>query len=140
MCCSGASSSPRGGRGWPRGPGPTCSCSARFLLALVGVGFWLDRFELVYSPRGVVFGATYTDVHAALPALGVLTVLALVTAGACLAQLARPGLRLVAVALAALVGGVGPRARHLPGYSAALPGRPQRARGRATRTSSTTSA
>jgi len=73
------------------------------LLALVGVGFWLDRFDLVYSPRGVVFGATYTDVNAALPALGVLTVLALVAAVACLAQLARPGLRLVVVALAALV-------------------------------------
>jgi uncharacterized protein len=73
------------------------------LLALVGVSFWLDRFELVYSPRGVVFGATYADVNAALPALSVLTVLALVAAGAALAQLARPGLRLIAVALAALV-------------------------------------
>jgi hypothetical protein len=92
--------------------GPRLAAGARahllvlgsLLLALVGVGFWLDRFELVYSPRGVVFGATYTDVNASLPALGVLTVLALVAAVACLAQLARPGLRLVAVAVAVLVG------------------------------------
>jgi uncharacterized membrane protein (UPF0182 family) len=91
--------------------GPRLAAGARahllvlgaFLLALVGVGFWLDRFELVYSPRGVVFGAAYADVNAALPALGVLTVLALVAAGAALAQLARPGLRLVAMSLAALV-------------------------------------
>ncbi|MGH7312869.1 MAG: UPF0182 family protein, partial [Candidatus Rokuibacteriota bacterium] len=91
--------------------GPRLAAGARahllvlgaLLLALVGVGFWLGRFELVYSLRGVVFGATYTDVNAALPAYGVLTVLALVAAVACLVQLARPGLRLVAVALAALV-------------------------------------
>jgi uncharacterized protein len=91
--------------------GPRLAAGARahllvlgaLLLTLVGVDFWLDRFELVYSPRGVVFGATYADVNAALPALGVLTVLALVAAGAALVQLARPGLRLVAMSLAALV-------------------------------------
>jgi uncharacterized membrane protein (UPF0182 family) len=66
------------------------------LLALGGVGFWLDRFDLVYSPRGIVFGATYTDVNAALPMLGVLTALAGLCAAACLVQLARPGLRVVA--------------------------------------------
>src|SRR5689334_16287413 len=34
------------------------------LLALKAVGFWLDRYEIVLSPRGVVFGASYTDIHA----------------------------------------------------------------------------
>lgn len=36
-----------------------------FLLAL---GFWFDRFELLYSADGVVFGAGYTDVNARLQA------------------------------------------------------------------------
>ena len=72
------------------------------LLGLKGAGFWLDRFDLVFSPRGVVFGATYADVNARLPALAVLTVLAFVAAAACLVQITRPGLRLVAVAAVSL--------------------------------------
>ncbi len=84
-----------------RGPRLAAGARAHLLvlgalaLALTAVGFWLDRFELVYSPRGVVFGASYTDIHATLPALGVLTVLASVAAALCLAQIARPGLRLL---------------------------------------------
>src|SRR5881296_1701349 len=71
-------------------------------LALKAGGFWLDRFELVFSPRGTVFGASYTDIHASLPALGVLAVVSGVAALACLAQIARPGLRLLAVGLIVL--------------------------------------
>src|SRR5206468_418727 len=71
-------------------------------LALKAGGFWLDRFELVFSPRGTVFGASYTDIHASLPALGVLAVVSGVAALACLAQIARPGLRLVAGGLIVL--------------------------------------
>ncbi len=72
-------------------------------LALKAVGFWLDRFELVFSPRGIVFGASYTDIYASLPALGVLAVLAAVAAALCLAQMARPGFRLVAGGVILLV-------------------------------------
>src|SRR5436309_2636224 len=71
-------------------------------LALKAGGFWLDRFELVFSPRGTVFGASYTDIHASLPALGVLAVVSGVAALACLAQIARPGLHLLAVGLIVL--------------------------------------
>src|SRR5581483_4881341 len=74
------------------------------LLALAGVEFWLDRFELVYSPRGVVFGASYTDIHASLPVLGALAVLAGLCAVACLVQLTQPGLRFVAAGLLTLAG------------------------------------
>jgi uncharacterized membrane protein (UPF0182 family) len=81
------------------------------LLVLLGVGFWLDRFELVYSARGVIFGASYTDVHASLPVLGALAVLAVLCAVACLAQLGTGGFRLVAGGLLVLaavwVGGLG---------------------------------
>jgi len=79
--------------------GPRLAAGARMhllglgatLLLLRAVGFWLDRYELLYSPRGVVFGASYTDVHATLPALGVLTALALLCAVACVVQIGRPG-------------------------------------------------
>jgi len=39
------------------------------ILAVRGWGYWLDRYELLYSPRGTVTGASYTDVNAELPAL-----------------------------------------------------------------------
>jgi uncharacterized membrane protein (UPF0182 family) len=73
------------------------------LLALVGVGFWLDRYELLYSPRGIVFGAGYTEVYASLPVLSALAVLAGLCAAACLVQIARPGLVFVAGGLLVLV-------------------------------------
>jgi uncharacterized membrane protein (UPF0182 family) len=91
--------------------GPRLAAGARthllilgaLLLLLTAADFWLDRFELVYSPRGLVFGASYTDTYASLPVLGVLTVLAVLAALACVAQLTRTGLRLVGVALGTLV-------------------------------------
>ena len=39
------------------------------ILAVRGWGYWLDRYELLYSERGTVTGASYTDVNAELPAL-----------------------------------------------------------------------
>src|SRR5205814_1492162 len=63
------------------------------LLALKAVGFWLDRYEIVLSTRGIVFGASYTDIHASLPMLGALAVLAVLAAVACAVQIMRPGLR-----------------------------------------------
>ena len=72
-------------------------------LGLKAIGFWLDRFELVFSPRGIVFGAAYTDIYASLPALGVLAVIATVAALLCLAQIGRTGFRLVAGGLILLV-------------------------------------
>ena len=38
-------------------------------LSLWALGYWFDIYELLYSPRGVVFGASYTDVNASLWAL-----------------------------------------------------------------------
>jgi uncharacterized protein len=72
------------------------------LLGLRAIGFWLDRYDLVFSPRGFVFGASYTDIHAALPALGVLAVLAALCAGACIVQTTRAGVRLIASGLIVL--------------------------------------
>jgi len=81
------------------------------VLLLRGVGFWLDRYELLYSPRGIVFGASYTDVHASLPVLQWLTVLAVLCAGACIFQMFRPGWRFLVAGLVVLalfwIGGLG---------------------------------
>lgn len=38
------------------------------IAVVVAAGFWLDRFSLLYSDAGVVFGAGYTDVNARLQA------------------------------------------------------------------------
>src|SRR5262249_38319397 len=73
------------------------------LLALKAIGFWLDRYEVLFSPRGVIFGASYTAIRAGLPMLGALAVLAGLCGLACLAQIGRPGARLVAYGLVTLV-------------------------------------
>jgi uncharacterized protein len=51
------------------------------IIALKAWGYWLDKYQLVFSPRGVVAGASYTDVKAQLPALEVLFWVALICAG-----------------------------------------------------------
>jgi hypothetical protein len=51
------------------------------LIALLKAwAYRLDSFELVFSPRGAVTGASYTDVHAQLPALRLLLIIAIVAA------------------------------------------------------------
>ena len=49
-------------------------------LLLIAWQYRLDAWQLVYSQRGAVFGAGYTDVNAQLPALNILTVLTLLAA------------------------------------------------------------
>jgi uncharacterized membrane protein (UPF0182 family) len=46
--------------------------------ASTALGFWLSRYELLYSQRGVTYGAGYTDVNVQLP---VNTALSLVAVG-----------------------------------------------------------
>ncbi len=46
--------------------------------------YWLDRFDILFSPSGVVYGAGYTDIHALLPAFNILALLLAVMAGLCL--------------------------------------------------------
>ena len=72
------------------------------LLLVQSGGYLLDAYKLLYSHNGVVFGAGYTDIHARLPALRVLAVLAVVAAGLCLWQMRRPGLRLLFIGIGGL--------------------------------------
>jgi uncharacterized protein len=47
---------------------------------LIAWGFWLERYQMLYAPGGVVFGAGYTDAHAQLFAYQLLSFLALAVA------------------------------------------------------------
>lgn len=50
------------------------------LMLVVALSYWQSRYELVYSSRGVSYGASYTDVTAQLPAYTVLCILAVAIA------------------------------------------------------------
>ncbi|RCG29528.1 UPF0182 family protein [Sphaerisporangium album] len=81
---------------------------------LKAVAYWVDRFGLVFSDRGKVFGASYTDVNAVLPAKTILAIIALICAALFFAGIFRPGGMLPGVGFgllvlsAVLVGGVYP--------------------------------
>ncbi|NNF10411.1 MAG: UPF0182 family protein [Acidimicrobiia bacterium] len=80
------------------------------------VGYWLDRYELVYSTRGAAFGATFTDINAQKPALELLIGISLVAAILLLINIRFRGwtLPLVAgglwLATSVIVGGIIPAA------------------------------
>jgi uncharacterized membrane protein (UPF0182 family) len=44
------------------------------------VAYWLDRYGLAFSGRGIVTGPSYTDVHAVLPAKTILVFVAIICA------------------------------------------------------------
>jgi hypothetical protein len=80
---------------------------ATLILLFWAGGYVLDIFELLYSPRGVAFGASYTDLQASLPALyaqlALTLLLALVVAINVFRQLIRPLLITGALWLAAII-------------------------------------
>jgi uncharacterized membrane protein (UPF0182 family) len=85
-------------------------------LAIVkAVDYWLQRFELTVSSRGVVDGATYTDVNAQLPALNLLVLISVAAAVLFIANIFRRGwaLPVLAVGLwvfvAVVAGGIYPQ-------------------------------
>lgn len=63
---------------------PQVKAHLSVLLGLIVIvkawGYYLGRFDLLTSERGVVTGASYTDMHAQLPALNLLLVVSLVCA------------------------------------------------------------
>jgi uncharacterized membrane protein (UPF0182 family) len=76
-------------------PGPKVTLAARrhltvlvfAFMALKAVAYWLDRYGLVFSARSKFTGASYTDVHSALPAKTILFWLAIVLALGVLASI-----------------------------------------------------
>lgn len=73
------------------------------LLVVQSGGYALDAYKLLYSESGVVFGAGYTDIHAKLPALRILAVLALAAALLCLVQIRRSGFRYLLIGVGGVV-------------------------------------
>src|SRR5690606_10626513 len=70
------------------------------VLALIkALDYWLDRYELVFSTRGAVDGATYTDVNAQLPVIQLLMIIAVLSCGLFLANIRRRGWVLPVVAV-----------------------------------------
>lgn len=70
------------------------------LIALVKAwGYNLDMYQLLYSTRGQVTGASYTDVNAQLPALKILIVISVITAGLLIVNIKQKGWRLPVAAI-----------------------------------------
>jgi hypothetical protein len=102
-----------------RGTGPRMTRAVRSQLSLLlglylvlkAGAYWLNRYSLVTSNRGVVTGPAYTDVHAVIPSRLTLIVIALICAAVLLANvvLSRPKLLYFGIgvmAFGALVVGV----------------------------------
>ena len=77
---------------------------AALLLVLKAAGYRLAMFDLLFSQRGVAFGAGYADVHAQLPVLKALMVLTGLVAVLCLVTIRLRSWRPLLWSLAALVG------------------------------------
>ncbi|MDI3269669.1 MAG: UPF0182 family protein [Bacillota bacterium] len=93
----------------PRARGHLSFLIGLYFLLKAG-GYWLSAYQLLFSQRGVAFGASYTDIHAMLPALRILSVVALLVAAVAFFNMVRPRLRLLGgavVALAVLSVGLG---------------------------------
>jgi uncharacterized protein len=73
------------------------------LVAVRGWGYWLNRYELNYSPRGTVTGASFTDVNAELPALLLLIGVSAIAVVILFASLRRPGYLLPGASVGLLV-------------------------------------
>jgi uncharacterized protein len=74
------------------------------IVALKAWGYWLDKYQLLFSPRGVVAGASYTDVKAQLPALEVLFFVALICAAMFFVGARRGGLLIPTISIVLLAG------------------------------------
>ncbi len=81
---------------------------------LKAIGYRLDTYQLMYSPRGIVFGASFTDVKAQMPALTLLALISLFAAALLLWNIRSRGWTLLAVAvggwlvMSIVVGGIIP--------------------------------
>jgi len=92
-------------------PGERVTAAARghlsvllgIFVLLKAVAYYLDRFGLMFSPRGIVTGASYTDVNAVLPAKAILLFVALICAGTFIANVVVRNFFLPAIAFGLLI-------------------------------------
>ncbi len=84
------------------------------ILGLFAWGYWLGIWELVFSTQGVVFGASYADMHAKLPAQWILLAVVLIFMGVILVSVLRRNSRWLLygvggwIVAAIIVGGIFP--------------------------------
>ncbi|MGH9328782.1 MAG: UPF0182 family protein, partial [Terriglobia bacterium] len=103
---------------WMTPRGISMARDARSHLMVIGGLFFLlfayrarlGMYNLLYSSRGLIYGAGYTDVHATLPVLWILLVLCIVTAlaffvGAKMRRLRPPVISIIALVAVAIIGG-----------------------------------
>jgi hypothetical protein len=74
------------------------------IIFVVSAGLWIDRLELVQSPGGLVFGATYADLATRQPALLILPILGVLTAFIVLALAISSKARLAFLSIGVWVG------------------------------------
>ncbi|MBN9620559.1 MAG: UPF0182 family protein, partial [Actinobacteria bacterium] len=103
-------------------PGPKVTLAARrhitvlvfVFMLLKAIAYWLDRYGMVFSDRSKFTGASYTDVHSALPAKTILFWITIVLALGVLASMwlrstLLPGIGFVVLlVLSILMGGIYP--------------------------------
>jgi len=89
-------------------PGPLrhVAANAALLFLVLAWGYRLDLYELVYSSRGVGYGASYTDVHAQVLGYRVLVALSLAGFGVTVYDVVRGRYGLTLTAFGALVIGM----------------------------------
>jgi hypothetical protein len=74
-----------------------------FLFALIAFGFYLNRYDILFSQQGVVSGAGYTDVHIRLPIFNILTILSFLTAIALMANVKLKNIKIPIVSVVLLI-------------------------------------
>ena len=77
------------------------SALAALLAALRAVGYWLDRYDLLFTSHENFFGAGFTDINARLPAIQLLMLVSLAAAVLFVLNIRRPGWTLALVSVGA---------------------------------------
>ena len=96
------------------------------VLAVVKAGdYWLDRYAITNTERGIVQGATYSVVKAQLPAIMLLILIALLTAGLYLSVVRSGSFRLAVDRVGAVARRGDHRRSDLPGARAGAGGQPE---------------
>jgi hypothetical protein len=80
-----------------------------FIFLAFALDHWLDLFDLMYSSRGVAFGASYTDIYVSMPVLWAMMAIAVITALILMVNifLRRQALSLLAIFIWLLAGIIG---------------------------------
>jgi hypothetical protein len=84
---------------WPIGVKAHWYSLLAAIALFVALHFWLNRYRLLFTSHGAIFGAGFTDVHARLLAYGVMSALAIGLALCCILAIWRSARVLLAIGL-----------------------------------------